>query len=77
MLVTGGGAMNGYLIRVLQEQLGTTGKLVIPPAEIIAFKEAVVFALMGELKMVNETNVLSSVTGASKDSSSGIIYEPQ
>ncbi|WP_424989197.1 anhydro-N-acetylmuramic acid kinase [Flagellimonas sp.] len=77
MLVTGGGAMNGYLIRVLQEQLGAKVKLVIPPSEIIAFKEALVFALMGVLKMVNETNVLSSVTGASKDSSSGIIYEPQ
>ncbi|NYJ28659.1 anhydro-N-acetylmuramic acid kinase [Allomuricauda sp. ARW1Y1] len=77
MLVTGGGAINSYLMRVLQEQLGAKVKLVIPPEEIIAFKEALVFALMGVLKMVHETNVLGSVTGASKDSSSGIIYEPK
>lgn len=77
MLVTGGGAMNGYFMRVLQEQLGPKVRLVIPPSEIIAFKEALVFALMGVLKMVNEINVLGSVTGASNNSISGIIYEPQ
>ena len=77
MLVTGGGALNHYFMKVLQERLGDDVRLVIPASEIIEFKEALVFALMGVLKIENEPNVLKSVTGASHNSISGIIYEPQ
>ncbi len=76
LLVTGGGALNGYLIEVLQSKLGDKIKVVLPPKEIIEFKEALIFALMGVLRLEEEINVLHSVTGATKDSSSGVLYLP-
>ncbi|MFN4150740.1 MAG: anhydro-N-acetylmuramic acid kinase, partial [Candidatus Sericytochromatia bacterium] len=39
----------------------------------LEFKEALIFALLGVLKLRNEINVLSSVTGAEIDHSSGLI----
>ncbi|WP_116772276.1 anhydro-N-acetylmuramic acid kinase [Maribacter litoralis] len=77
MLVTGGGALNNYLMHVLEELLGPNVKLITPSREIIEFKEALVFALMGVLKDVNEPNVLGSVTGAKNDSISGTLYDPR
>ena len=37
------------------------------------YKEALIFALMGVLKLRNEINVLSSATGSSEDHSTGVI----
>jgi len=76
LLVTGGGALNSFLIETLQQKLGATTKVVVPEKIIIEFKEALVFALMGVLRVENSTNVLSSVTGAKKDSSSGVLFIP-
>ena len=50
--------------------------LEIPSDETVKFKEALVIAFMGVLRMRNEINVLKSVTGASKDSISGAVYHP-
>ncbi|MDT0622703.1 anhydro-N-acetylmuramic acid kinase [Croceitalea vernalis] len=76
VLVTGGGALNSFFIDTLQEKLGSHTKVHIPPKKFIEFKEALVFAFMGVLKDLDEINVLSSVTGARKDSSSGVVFEP-
>ncbi len=76
VLVTGGGAKNDFLIEILQQKLIDFGKVVIPEEKIIDYKEAMVFALMGVLRARNEANCLSSVTGAEKNSSSGVIYDP-
>lgn len=76
LFVTGGGALNDFLIEVLKEKLGNTTKVVVPEKKVIEFKEAVVFALMGMLRIEQEINVLKSVTGAKKDSSSGVLYLP-
>ena len=76
LLVTGGGALNEFLVELLQEKLGDKTKVVVPEKELIEFKEAVVFALMGTLRLEQEINVLKSVTGASRDSSSGVVYLP-
>ena len=76
LLVTGGGALNDFLIKTLQEKLGSAIKIHIPSKIIIEFKEALVFALMGILRLEEKTNVLSSVTGAQKDSCSGVIFIP-
>lgn len=74
VLVTGGGAYNDYLI----ERVNFHGKvkLIIPEPEIIEYKEALIFALLGVLKLRNENNCLASVTGALRDHSSGEIYLP-
>lgn len=76
LLVTGGGALNDFLIETLQEKLGDSIEVIIPSKIIIEFKEALVFALMGVLRLENDINVLSSVTGAKRDSSSGVVFLP-
>jgi anhydro-N-acetylmuramic acid kinase len=73
ILVTGGGAYNDFLIERIQHHLPEM-KLIIPAAKILEFKEALIFALLGVLKLRGEINVLSSVTGAKIDHSSGAIY---
>ena len=77
MLVTGGGAMNSFFMDALTEKLGAKTQLSIPSATLIAYKEALVFALMGVLRVQDKINVLSSVTGAKEDSSSGHIFYPK
>ena len=72
VLVTGGGAYNFYLIELIQEK--SSCKLETPNHQLIEFKEALIFGLMGVLRFRGEVNVLSSVTGAKYDHSSGIIY---
>lgn len=76
LFVTGGGTLNDFLIKTLQAKLGASVKVVVPEKELIEFKEATVFALMGALRMEQEINVLKSVTGAKRDSSSGVLYMP-
>ena len=76
LFVTGGGALNDFLIETLQEKLGNSTKVVVPSKQLIEFKEALVFALMGVLRIEKKTNVLSSVTGAQRDSSSGVLFLP-
>lgn len=71
ILITGGGAYNTFLIEKLKEK--TKAEIIIPEKEIIEYKEALIFAFMGVLKMNNEINVLSSATGSIYDHSSGVI----
>ena len=73
LLVTGGGAYNDFLISRIQYYLPKMN-IVIPDKKILEFKEALIFALLGALKLRDEINTLSSVTGAIKDHSSGCIY---
>jgi len=72
MLVTGGGAFNTFLVERLKHYLKC--EIVIPHAEIIQFKEALVFAFLGLLRSLGEINCYASVTGARRDSSAGVIY---
>jgi anhydro-N-acetylmuramic acid kinase len=74
VLVTGGGAFNSWLINRISSNCNSN--LHLPDDKLINFKEALVFALLGVLRICNEINVLSSVTGASTDHSSGIIFNP-
>lgn len=73
VLVTGGGVFNDFLIELIKQRQTTT-KLVIPEDDTISYKEAIIFAFLGILKLREEINVLSSVTGASRDHSSGVIF---
>lgn len=74
LLITGGGAYNEFLIDRISNYLPEM-KIEIPDAKIIEFKEALIFALLGVLKLRNEVNVLSSVTGAKQDHCSGMVFE--
>lgn len=73
LLITGGGAYNSFLIErlKLQKQLN----VIVPNEQIVEFKEALVFALLGILKLRGENNCLASVTGAKRDHSSGYIFK--
>ena len=73
ILCTGGGARNKYLIERLQAR--TKHEVVVPEKQIIDYKEALVFAFLGLLRMEGKTNVLSSVTGAESDSCSGRVWQ--
>lgn len=74
LFVTGGGAFNTFLIERIKVYTNT--KIILPEAKIINYKEALVFALLGFLNDEGKNNCLKSVTGASKDHSSGIIFTP-
>lgn len=74
VLVTGGGAYNEYIIS--QIKLNKNIEVILPSKKVIEFKEALIFAFLGVLKLRDEVNCLKSVTGASKDHSSGKIYNP-
>ena len=73
MLTTGGGAYNDFLIERIQFHLPEMN-VIIPSKKILEFKEALIFALLGVLKIREEINALQSVTGAKYDHSSGTIY---
>ena len=72
LLITGGGAYNGYLIEKIKEFSQAT--IHIPDAKLLEFKEALIFGFLGVRKLRDEINCLSSVTGASKDHSSGVVF---
>ncbi|ATA76106.1 anhydro-N-acetylmuramic acid kinase [Capnocytophaga canimorsus] len=77
LLITGGGALNTFLIETLKEKLDKQIEIIVPEKQIIEFKEALIFAFMGVLRLENQINILSSVTGARKDSCGGILFLPQ
>ncbi|WPO81723.1 anhydro-N-acetylmuramic acid kinase [Chryseobacterium sp. JJR-5R] len=70
VLFTGGGTYNRYLIEKIRSRTAT--EIIIPGTQIIEYKEALIFALMGVLKLNSEINVLSSATGSLHDHSSGV-----
>jgi len=74
MLISGGGARNSFLTTAISKE--TRLKVIIPGNEFIDFKEALVFALMGVLRVQNKINCLSSATGARNDSVTGVVYLP-
>lgn len=71
VLCTGGGAFNSYLISRMLEHGGDEITFIMPDEEIVKFKEALVFGFLGVLRVRDEVNCLKTVTGATRDSSSG------
>lgn len=77
ILVTGGGAWNTYLIRTLKKKLGNQFDVLVPNENLVNYKEGLIFAFLGLLRVKNQNNCLASVTGASRDNSGGIIIYDQ
>ena len=73
VLMTGGGAHNQFLIELFKEIPGIT--VVVPPNDIVDFKEALIFSFLGVLRSRNEPNCLRSVTGAKINNAGGVIYQ--
>ncbi|MEO6301862.1 MAG: anhydro-N-acetylmuramic acid kinase [Bacteroidia bacterium] len=72
VFVTGGGAFNKHLISLIRSK--TNCEIIIPDAQTINFKEALIFAFLGYLRLNEKINTLSSVTGAKSDSVGGAVY---
>lgn len=72
LLITGGGAHNGFLIDLIRQKIH--GQVIIPDDKTIDFKEAIIFAFLGMLRANDLPNCLASVTGSRQDSCGGAIY---
>ena len=84
MLATGGGVFNSFLMERIEvlfaenesaKLRGMELEIIIPEPSIIDFKEAILIALLGVLRVENIPNCLASVTGASRDTIGGSIHQ--
>ncbi|MEP6750283.1 MAG: anhydro-N-acetylmuramic acid kinase [Bacteroidota bacterium] len=75
LLITGGGALNIFMVERISEQLKILSiETVVPDKQLVNYKEALVMALIGILRWREEYNVLSSVTGAARNSINGALW---
>ena len=74
VLITGGGVFNSFLMQEIVSH--SNSKIVQASDTLINYKEALIFALLGVLKIDNQINCLKSVTGAHKNHSSGVVCLP-
>jgi len=76
MLVTGGGAFNLFLMKILKEKAARelNIEIVIPENKIIEFKEAILMVLLGALRLEHLPNCFASVTGAKRDTVGGGVF---
>jgi len=75
LLITGGGAYNGFLVECLKQQLAPIGVTAqVPDPTLVEFKEAIIMALIGVLRWREEYTVLASVTGASRNTIGGALW---
>jgi anhydro-N-acetylmuramic acid kinase len=75
ILATGGGVYNEYLMAAIKNKKKID--ITIPSQVLIDFKEALIFAFLGFLRVDNQVNCLKSVTGAREDHSSGVLFYPR
>ncbi len=73
VMISGGGAYNQFLIELLEYN---NVQMIDIDDQLINFKEALSFAFLGLLRIQGEPNVLSTISGASKDSCGGSIFFP-
>jgi anhydro-N-acetylmuramic acid kinase len=73
IMVSGGGAWNKELIKRLKNKF-PSANWIIPDPRVINFKEAIVFAFLAYKRIKNEINILSSVTGSSRNHIAGCIH---
>lgn len=71
VLVTGGGAKNAFLMEKIAKN--TRAEITKGDAVLIDYKEALIFGFLGLLRILEETNGFSSVTGATSNSCGGAL----
>lgn len=76
MMVSGGGALNTFLVRCIQEECEKICSLAVelPSPAVIHYKEAVLMGLMGAMRLRHQANVLPSVTGAKRAVCGGAVH---
>ena len=75
LMITGGGAFNKFLINRISRHLGEINfEIYIPEDDVVIYKEALIMALLGVLRWREQYTVLSSVTGASRNSIGGALW---
>ncbi|MBU2018564.1 MAG: anhydro-N-acetylmuramic acid kinase [Bacteroidetes bacterium] len=72
VMITGGGAKNNFLIKRIKHHC--EANLQIPDPLIVDFKEALIFAFLGELYLSKMPNTLPTVTGAKRPTISGVLH---
>ena len=73
--LTGGGALNAYLIELLRQAFD--GEVILPDSKLINYKEALIFAFLGARFLRKESTTLSEVTGAKEALRTGILHDFQ
>ncbi|MBX7201459.1 MAG: anhydro-N-acetylmuramic acid kinase [Bacteroidia bacterium] len=73
VLVSGGGVWNTFLIQRMRYHCAS--EIIIPDAQIVNFKEALIFAYLGWLRAYVNENIYASVTGAKTNSIAGGFYK--
>ncbi len=72
VLVTGGGAHNPVLIDHIKTH--TDAEIIVPENILIDYKEALIFAFLGVLRLNNLPTSISTSTGASRDLVTGSLH---
>lgn len=74
VLITGGGAFNSYLIKKISGY--TKNKIIlVPDKQIVKYKEALIFALLGYLRINNQYGNIKEATGAKVNTICGEIVQ--
>lgn len=78
VMVSGGGALNGFLLKRLNEKSESIHiNYTVPNMETVQYKEALAMALLGVLRWREEETVLVSVTGAQRATVGGALWMGQ
>jgi anhydro-N-acetylmuramic acid kinase len=76
LFVTGGGALNTFLMQRIAAHCEKQGvAVIIPSKDIVQFKEALLMGVLGFLRVHNVPNTLSTVTGAKRDTIGGALHK--
>lgn len=73
MLLTGGGAFNGFLVENIRRACPHVC-CETDDALLVEYKEALIFAFLGLLRLQGRVNCLRSVTGAAVDNIGGCVF---
>jgi anhydro-N-acetylmuramic acid kinase len=73
LLATGGGAFNSYLMQCIRQRLPQV-EVVVPSPNTVKFKEALLMALLGVMRLEGAPNCMASVTGARRDAVGGAMH---